>query len=290
MSYVAILLIILSAILHAVWNYLAKRGRDIVVFLWWSLVFHLLIFAPLVIYILSNSEVNPAGWYFVLASGIFVFLYWLFLANSYKHGDLSLVYPIARSAPIFVCIMAVLFFKERLSPLGVTGILAVIAGVYIIPMRSLDVQNFIKPFSHLRGKGLMFAGLTALSLSIHHTIDKVGTRFFNPLVYVWMLSFVGFVFLTMWIAFSGRRQSIREEWSQNRRAAAATGILIMFSYSLIVFVMRFEKISYIISMRQLSIVLGVILGNIFLKEPYGLVRFVASCLIFFGVLCIGMAD
>ena len=64
----------------------------------------------------------------------------------------------------------------------------------------------------------------------------------------------------------------------------------MLSYSLIVFVMKFEKISYIMSMRQLSIVFGVILGNMVLKERYGLVRFIASCLIFLGIFCIGIAD
>lgn len=289
MSHVAILLILLSATLHAVWNYLGKRGKDVLVFFWWSLVFQLAIFAPLILYVLLNSRVDPYGWFIALASGIFVFFYWLLLSISYKYGDLSLVYPIARSAPIFVPILAVIFFKEELSPLGVIGILAVIVGAYIIPMRSLDIRNLIKPFSHLRSKALLFAGLTALSLSIHHMIDKVGTRFFNPLVYVWLLNCVAFVFLTLCIAFSERRRMIREEWSLNRWAAVATGILIMFSYSLTVFVMRFEKISYIISMRQISVVFAVILGNILLKEKYGLVRLVASCLIFFGVFCVGMA-
>ena len=64
----------------------------------------------------------------------------------------------------------------------------------------------------------------------------------------------------------------------------------MLSYSLIVFVMKFEKISYIMSMRQLSIVFGVILGNLVLRERYGLVRFIASGLIFLGIFCIGIAD
>jgi drug/metabolite transporter (DMT)-like permease len=290
MSHIAILLIILSAILHAIWNYLAKGGRDIIVFFWWSLLLQLLIFAPFVLYILCNSKVDPNGWYIALASGVFVFFAWLFLAYSYKYGDLSLVYPIARSAPLFVSILAVIFFKEKLSPLGVFGILAVVLGVYIIPMRSLDIKNLLKPFSHLTGKAIMFAGLSALSLSIHRLIDKVGTRFFHPLAYVWLMQFVAFILLTLYICLSERRRLIRGEWKLNRWSALATGILVMFSYSLIVFVMRFEKISYVISMRQVSIVLGVILGNVLLKEQYGLVRFIASCLIFFGVSCIGMAE
>lgn len=290
MSSLAIMLIILSAALHAIWNFLGKKGKDILVFFWWSLAFELLIFFPLFLYLLHNSAVNPNGWYIALASGILVSFYWVLLASSYKYGDLSLVYPIVRSDPIIVPILAVIFYRERLSPLGVIGILAVILGVYIIPMRSLDIRNFIKPFSHLKNKAIMFSGLAALTLSIHHIIAKAGTRFFSALVYVWLINFVAFLILTPYIAFSKRRQFVRQEWRLNRLPAATTGILIMLSYSLIVFVMKFEKISYIMSMRQVSIVFGVMLGNMLLKERYGFVRFIASILIFLGVFCIGIAD
>lgn len=289
MSSIAILLIILSATLHAVWNFLSKRSKDSLVFFWLSLLFESLFFLPLLLYILRNNTFNPRGCYIVMASGTFVAIYWLLLANSYRYGDLSLVYPIARSAPVFIPILAIIFYGEQLSPLGVIGIGTVIIGVYVIPMKSLDVRNFIKPFSHLRNKAVLFAGLTALCLSIHHLIDKTGIRFFNTVAYVWLINSVAFVILTPYIMFSKRRRFIREEWRLNKWAAATTGILIMVSYALIVFVMRFEKISYIISMRQVSIVFGVMLGNIFLKERYGLVRLIASCLIFLGVFCIGMA-
>lgn len=291
MSRIAILIIILSATLHAVWNLLVKRGndKDILLFFWWSVVFELSVFVPLVIYILYDSGVDPRGWYIVLGSGILSLLYWVFMANSYKCGDLSLVYPITRSSPIFISILAFSFFEERLSLLGAFGIFLVVIGIYIIPMHSLSFRNFIRPLSHLKNKAILFAVLAALSASFHHLVDKVGTRFFNPLVYVWLIDFVGFIFLSLGIAFSEKRRFIRKEWSLNKWRAMVTGILIICSYSLIVFVMRFEKISYIISMRQISIVFGVILGNMLLKERYGLIRLIASCLIFAGVFSIGMA-
>ena len=291
MSRIAILIIILSATLHAVWNLLVKRGndKDILLFFWWSVVFELSVFVPLVIYILYDSGIDPRGWYIVLGSGILSLLYWVFMTNSYKCGDLSLVYPITRSSPIFISILAFCFFEERLSPLGAFGIFLVVIGIYIIPMHSLSFRNFIRPLSHLKNKAILFAVLAALSATFHHLVDKVGTRFFNPLVYVWLMDFVGFIFLSLGIAFSEKRRFIRKEWSLNKWRAMVTGILIICSYSLIVFVMRFEKISYIISMRQISIVFGVILGNMLLKERYGLIRLIASCLIFAGVFSIGMA-
>ncbi len=61
---------------------------------------------------------------------------------------------------------------------------------------------------------------------------------------------------------------------------------MIFSYALIVFVMKSEKASYIISLRQISVVFGVVFGNVFLNEQYGLIRFIASYLVFAGVYCI----
>ena len=289
MSHTAISFILLSAAIHAVWNLLGKRGEDTLVFFWWALVFEVLIFSPLGIYVLRTQVVDPRGWYAVLFSGGCTALFVIFLANSYKCGDLSLAYPITRSSPVFVSILAVLLFGERLSVLGGLGILLAIFGVYMIPMQSLAPGNLVRPFSHLKSHVVMFAGLTALANSVHHVIDKVGTQFFNPLVYVWLVDFVGFSFLTLWLVSSPKKRLIRREWNLNKWYAAATGALMLLSYSLIVFVMRFENVSYIITMRQVSIVFGVILGNVLLKERYGLVRFVASCVILCGVACIGVA-
>ncbi len=288
MSHTAILLIFLSAAIHAVWNLLGKRGEHLLVFFWWALVFELLIFSPLGIYVFLTQVVDPRGWYAVLSSGGCTALFVIFLASSYKCGDLSLAYPITRSSPVFVSILAVFLFGERLSAPGGVGILLAIFGVYMIPMQSLAPGNLDRPFSHLKSHAVLFAGLTALANSFHHLIDKVGTQFFTPIVYVWAVDFVGFCFLTIWIVFSEKRRSIRREWNVNKWYAAATGALMLLSYSLIVFVMRFENVSYIITMRQVSIVFGVILGNILLKERYGLVRFVASCIILCGVACIGV--
>jgi drug/metabolite transporter (DMT)-like permease len=290
MSHIAILLIILSATLHAVWNFLGKRSGDVLVFFWWSQVFSSAIFAPVALYLFRGSMIDPKGWYFAFASGVFVFLFWTLLCHAYQSGDLSLVYPIARSAPALVPILAIILFNEKLSPLGVVGVLAVVAGVYVLPMKSFDPKNAIQPFAHLKQKPVAFAALTAVCLSVDTMIDKVGTRFFHPLVYVWLINLVGFILLTPYITLSARRRVIREEWRANKWAAAAAGILIILSYSLIVFVMRFEKITYIISMRQISIVIGVFLGHALLKEKHGSVRFVASCLIFLGVFCTGLAE
>lgn len=59
-------------------------------------------------------------------------LYFLALGLAYKDGDLSVVYPLTRSSPMFVAILATLFLGEELTAWGVLGILLIFLGVYIL--------------------------------------------------------------------------------------------------------------------------------------------------------------
>jgi uncharacterized membrane protein len=92
-------------------------------------VFEFILYLPLSIYLWATGEVHSGGWGIVIVSGIVHFAYWIFLMSSYTYGDLSVVYPIARSAPVLVTLFAVLFLHEQLSTMGIIGILAVTGGV-----------------------------------------------------------------------------------------------------------------------------------------------------------------
>jgi len=53
--------------------------------------------------------------------------------------------------------------------------------------------------------------------------------------------------------------------------------------------MRLSYVSYVGSVRSVSVVFGTLLGALLLKEPYGAFRILASSLVFVGVLLIGVA-
>ena len=73
---------------------------------------------------------GPDAWPILCASGLIHTVYMIALVHAYTHGDLSVVYPVARgAAPLLVAIAAPLFLRERLSYLGMAGIGLVGGGI-----------------------------------------------------------------------------------------------------------------------------------------------------------------
>ena len=196
MEPMVVALILLLTFIHAVWNFLGKKSLNHLVYFWWLKFFEFLIYLPLAVYLFLNNPVSAFGRSILMVSGITHLFYWSLLGSSYKHGDLSIVYPIARSAPIFVSIFAVLFLEEALSPVGIIGITSVVLGAYLLPMESLKAGNLFRPFTHLRSKAMFFAFSTALSVTAYSLVDKIGAQYANPVLYVWIENLISLLLLT----------------------------------------------------------------------------------------------
>ena len=74
----------------------------------------------------------------------------------------------------------------------------------------------------------------------------------------------------------------RTEW---KRALAIVG-LSLTSYSLILYVLMTEKVSYVTAVRQCSVIFVVLLGGHALKEAYTKRRFIAALVMVLGIFLI----
>ena len=286
MSVVAVLIVLISSFIHAAWNFLAKKSGDKLTFFWLVMILQTLIYLPFTVFFLYKTSIPLYGWYAIFASGVVHAFYWYFLSKAYTYEDLSLVYPIARSAPALVPILAFLFLNERLNLLGVLGIIIVLIGVYAISLNSFNLRKFFRSFYDKRNKGIIFAFLTLFTVSMYSLIDKVGAKYVNPMLYVYFFVIVSFIILSPIILLTGKRFMIKSELKNNKTGIILVSIMIILSYALIIFVMRVFPVSYIVSVRQAGIVFSVVLGAFLLKEKYGKVRLTASILIFMGILII----
>lgn len=103
MSTFAIILIIISACMHASWNFLSKKQHPTTGFFVVSQWVSVLLALPVLIYYASYLPQLDGSFYGMLClSSIFQTLYLCSLAAAYRHGDMSLAYPLARSAPLIV--------------------------------------------------------------------------------------------------------------------------------------------------------------------------------------------
>lgn len=287
MSFYAVVLLLFSALLHATWNLFLKKSVSKQAFAWWMLVWASLLTSP-VLWI-EGFDVSRTGWYCLAASTVAETLYFLTLCWGYEIGDLSIVYPLARgSAPIFIATWAFVFIGERPTPLGWGGIALIVAGVYLVNTTSMT--SLTAPFRTFKGPTVRMALSTGLFISMYSVIDKVGVQESNPLVYFNLL-FTGMtIVLTPYMWRTLGATVLFKEWNANRWYIIAAAASAAGSYGLILYLLTFTKVSYIGAARSISVVFGVLLGWLHLREGFGSIRTFAAILIFAGMACLAMTE
>tara|TARA_Y100000310_G_scaffold345733_1_gene468999 strand:+ start:9023 stop:9892 length:870 start_codon:yes stop_codon:yes gene_type:complete len=289
MNKVAILLVLISAFFHAVRNYYTKKAYDKQVFLWLFVSFAVLLNFPIFLYYVYNLGLGPKVVITLgLISGVLNSLYLYFLSRAYDRGDLSHVYPIIRSAPPIILILAVIFLKEQVTLLGVIGILLVALGVYSINMKK--ISDFFDPLNSLiTEKPTQFAIIAMFMVAFYSIVDKVNVSLSHPLIVGFLLNGFTILFFGIFVILNKEKKIIINEWVKNKKAILFNGILEFISYSLILFAFSMDNVSYVVGFRQISIFFGVLMGGHLLKEKHIALRLVASLVIFIGAFMIGIA-
>src|SRR5512147_158318 len=138
MPILAIVLLLVAASLHALWNLLLKRSQEKYIAMGWQVI----ISGILALFLLLFTGFPPRSmWLFALISMALEAVYFVLLSNAYSDHDFSLVYPIARgAAPGFLMLWSVLFLKEQVSFGGILGVSLIVCGMVIIGATSL-IQN-----------------------------------------------------------------------------------------------------------------------------------------------------
>ncbi len=105
-------LVVASAFSHASWNVLAKRGEDKVSFMWLMTFTSFFTLLPVFWFVLPDWRLPASAVPYLVVSAVAETLYFVSLGRAYELGDLSVVYPLARSSPLFLTILAVAFLGE----------------------------------------------------------------------------------------------------------------------------------------------------------------------------------
>src|ERR1700744_4540179 len=127
---IALSLILLSAVVHAVVNILTKRADDKYAMRLLIGVFSSILVTPALFFVpLPHGR---AVW-FLIGTAFVHALYELLLVKSYESADFSAVYPVARgTGPLFTAIGAMLFLAEHPPTLHLLGIVMICGGVTAI--------------------------------------------------------------------------------------------------------------------------------------------------------------
>lgn len=278
----AIILLFISASMHALWNFLLKSADEKYIAMGWQVILSG-IFSTVLIFFTGLPPKEM--WGFAVISMILEAIYFILLCIAYSDHDFSLVYPIARgAAPALLVLWTAIFLHEQLTTGGYIGLAMITGGMIVIGATTLLNNKSEKP--HLRG--ILTALSVALIISIYTFIDGTAVKSGPALPYgLSMFVMVPFV-TTPYLVRSYGWSHFADMWKKKRGYLLLGGMLGLVAYLLALFAYTFAPLSYSGAIREVSAVIGAFLGWRFLKEEMGGVRVIGSAIVFAGVMVIAV--
>jgi drug/metabolite transporter (DMT)-like permease len=272
------LAVLFAALCHAGWNALIKVGLDPL-----STTTLIGIGSGAVALVFLPFVGMPAGacWPWLIASVIIHLGYFAALIEAYRAGDLGQVYPIARgAAPLMTAAATTIFVGERLSLIGWGGIVALVAGVFLLSARGG------RELTQIDRRAVGFALLTALTICTYSVVDGIGARLsLNPVSYsLWL--FVGIAIVMVPYALYRDGRDIIPAMQVYWRLGLAGGALQVISYGTVLWAMTLAPIAMVATLRETSVLFGAVIAVVVLKEPLRAMRIVAALLILCGLVLI----
>ncbi|MEU8123765.1 DMT family transporter [Spirillospora sp. NPDC049024] len=290
MNGLALSLVLAAAVVHAFWNFSAKRvgdGGAPFVFLYYTV--GAVVFAPAAAVFLVLSPQRPEWTWLLAALGTALLhvAYGIVLQRGYAVGDLSVVYPLARgTGPLLSVLAAVLFLGEDPGAAGLAGALLVIAGVLVVSSGG-PAADGASPARRRAGvfygvlTGVVIAGYTLWDA---HSVTGLGVP---PLVYFGAGTLVQSLLLAPHALRN--RTRVARLWRDHRREALTIGLLSPVAYLLVLFALRMAPVSLVAPARELSIVLGGLAAWRVLGEAHAVRRLAGSVVVLAGIAAIAMA-
>ncbi len=280
-------LVMIAAVFHASWNVLARKVSGNLAVFWLSLWVAVVVWLPVVsgLGVLRGPQalwhMVVAGYPYILATGALHAVYFFLLARAYEHGEISVVYPVARGSGIgLTALSAWIFLAEEITLLGAAGITLVSIGILSMGLVAVRSAQSLQGFRAALG-----VGLTIVSYSL---IDKLGVGVVNPILYIWSM----FALTALMLIPALRRRHtgvIRQVWRTSWRSIVLIGIGSSGTYLIILFALTLGQVSYIVALRELAVVIGALFGVVFLQEPLTRVKLIAIAVITAGLVCIKFA-
>jgi drug/metabolite transporter (DMT)-like permease len=281
----AIALILAAAIAHASWNLFSKQAAEsgAAFFIWLFALAAAVAYAPVVAAtaIVSRPHLTAANWAFLAGTGALHTGYFLFLQFGYRHGELSVAYPIGRgSGALLAAVAGIVLLGERPGAIAIIGIAAIITGVVVIGFPSASAAT--------NRAAVAFALTTGAFIGCYTLWDKYAVAVLRtPPVFQ---GYAGIAVLTVTFApvVLRDRRRIAQVWRDFSRQVIGAAILAPLAYMLILVALSFTAVSVVAPAREVSVLFGILLGRRMLGEGSTARRLAAGAAIVSGIIIVAV--
>jgi len=275
MPFSVMIIVLLAALLHATWNFLVKATDDKYLSMSAVVIGH----APLaMVAMLFSPFPSMESLPYVFIGALLHVGYQLFLLASYRVGDLSQVYPLARGiAPLIVTVVSSTALGVKFSPLELFGIIIIATGISSLSLVrrhdgqfnrravfcSLMTGGFIAAYSLVDGTGARQAGT---ALGFYGLLSVI-----NALIFALIMRFL-------------RPGTIKKVFSEKYQLALKGGGISFLAYAIVIWAFTQAPIALVTAVRETSIIFAMLLGIFILKERFSLVKVLATIFILLGMV------
>ena len=272
--------VLFGALLHAVWNALVRVASD-------KFLNTVLIVGEAGVWTACWLPFAPVpaveSWPYLAASVLIHIAYFSFVALSYRDADLSFVYPIMRgSAPALSAVVVAVLVRESPSPSGWMGVLLVSLGIIVLSGDSWCSGS-------LRFSPTALALTNAGVIVIYTLVDGVGVRLSqHPVSYTgWMFFLTAIPLLVVSFAKQGGKAG--KHLRLNGGKGLIGGACTLGSYGLALWAMTQAPIALVAALRETSVIFGILIAAVFLKEHVSPLRYLSILAVTAGAIAIKMS-
>lgn len=255
-----------AACVHALWNVLLARARNVEAATAVALLVAVAVYAPLAA---AAWRVEAAAWPYLVASGALELGYFALLALAYRVAELSVVYPIARgTAPVLVLVVGVVILGRSAAALQVMGVCLVAGGVLLVRGLSGD------------GRGTPYGLAVAAAIAAYTLVDKDGIRHAAALPYLELVMLGPALVYAGTVARVRGAAELRREWGA---ATAVAGVAVFAAYALVLLALQRAAAAPVAAVRETSVVVAALLARGVLGEPVGRARLAGAAAVAAGI-------
>ena len=275
MNNTVFLLVLFSAILHAVWNSMASKYKNKNVSIPAIVYGHVpACLVAVIILPMPSIESFP----YIILSALIHQGYQNFLLTAYQMGKFTTVYPVARGfGPLVATIISIIFFGVYLKVFTLLSILLISAGVIFIGLFSKSV---------LKNYKILYTSLgTGFFIGIYSVVDGYGAR-----ISMSAISYMSWVFIISALIFPivlkirKQKNILKKTLTEGKVVFWVGGFFSYIAYVITVWAFTKAPIPMVSALRESSIIFAIFIGYFYLKEKINIYKIISILLIFLGVV------
>jgi len=269
------LLVLFSAILHAIWNSMASKHKNKNVSIPAIVYGHV---PACVIAVLILPMPSIESFPYIILSALIHQGYQNFLLTAYQAGKFTTVYPVARGfGPLVATVISIIFLGVYLKVFTLLSILLISTGVIFIGAFSKSI---------LKNYKILYTSLaTGVFIGIYSIVDGYGARIsMSAISYMSWVFIFSALFFPIVLKFRKQKNILKKTLTEGKFIFWIGGFFSYVAYVITVWAFTKAPIPMVSALRETSIIFAIFIGYFYLKEKINIYKIISILLIFAGVI------